>query len=251
MFEDLKIKSHKGFYKASFYNDLSEVIRKIDCSNSHIIIDENVYIIYSKLFNSLLHKKDFLVIKSTEKNKSLEKMPLYVNWLVKNKIRRSHKLVAIGGGIIQDITCFISATLLRGMDWDFIPTTLLSQADSCIGSKSSINCNNVKNILGTFTPPKEIFICTEFLSSLKNIEIKSGIGEMLKVHAIAGPHVFKNIKSEYDQLFFNKKKIKRNEVTVAFITGNGLKTLDAMGDFPRPISTTPNLESFEAAINNN
>ena len=204
VFKDLSIKSHKGTYKVSFCNNLSNVIKKIDFSNSHIIIDKKVLEIYADLFNSVKNKKNFLIIKASEKNKSLEKIPQYINWLVKNKIKRSHKLIAIGGGIIQDITCFISATLLRGVDWYFIPTTLLSQADSCIGSKSSINSNNVKNILGTFTPPNEIFICTKFLLSLKNIDIKSGIGEMLKVHAIAGPKTFISIKKNYNDLFINK-----------------------------------------------
>ena len=71
-------------------------------------------------------------------------------------------LVALGGGVIQDLTSFISSILFRGVDWIFIPTTLLSQADSCIGSKTSINFQETKNILGTFNPPEKIFICSFF-----------------------------------------------------------------------------------------
>jgi 3-dehydroquinate synthase len=109
-------------------------------------------------------------------------------------------LVAIGGGVIQDITCFLAATLLRGLDWWFYPTTLLAQADSCIGSKSSINVGRAKNILGTFTPPRRIVIDPDVLRTLDEREIRSGYGEMLKVHTIAGPDVFDEIARDYNRL---------------------------------------------------
>ena len=108
---------------------------------------------------------------------------------------------------MQDITSFLAATLLRGVKWVYYPTTLLSQADSCIGSKSSINCRGSKNILGTFTPPQKIIVFTDFLKTLKLRELKSGVGEMLKVHVIAGPSEFKSIASDYKVLFTNSKKM--------------------------------------------
>src|SRR5581483_3202456 len=116
------------------------------------------------------------------------------------KIRRNHVLVAIGGGIIQDITCFLAATMLRGLPWNFIPTTLLAQADSCIGSKSSINAGEAKNILGTFTPPARVDVSTRFLKTLDERDIRSGIGEMLKVHAIEGPQSFDQIAHDYENI---------------------------------------------------
>ena len=73
-------------------------------------------------------------------------------------IKRGNPLIAIGGGIVQDITCFLASTMMRGLPWIFFPTTLLAQSDSCIGSKSSINSGEVKNILGTFTPPNKVII---------------------------------------------------------------------------------------------
>jgi len=113
-------------------------------------------------------------------------------------------LVAIGGGIIQDITCFLAATMLRGVKWRFYPTTLLAQCDSCIGSKSSINCGEAKNILGTFTPPNEVVISARFLDTLDEREVRSGIGEMLKVHAIAGPETFAAFAAGYDAMFSDR-----------------------------------------------
>jgi 3-dehydroquinate synthase len=90
-------------------------------------------------------------------------------------------LVAVGGGITQDIACFIATTFMRGIKWTFIPTTLLAQADSCIGSKSSINFGKYKNLLGSFTPPNEIYVCDKFLNSLEDKDFKSGIGEIIKL----------------------------------------------------------------------
>ena len=210
MFDQIYINSHKGKYFVNFKKFIPGILKSFNFEKSHFILDKQVYSIYSNYFSKLPNIDNALVIKSDEKNKSLEKMPKYINWLVQNKIKRSNNLVAIGGGIIQDITCFISATLLRGIDWNFIPTTLLSQADSCIGSKSSINCNNVKNILGTFTPPRNVFICPEFLKTLKKREIKSGIGEMLKVHAISGVEDFNSIKNVYLDLFENDDVMLEN-----------------------------------------
>jgi 3-dehydroquinate synthase len=142
-----------------------------------------------------------LMIDADENNKSLEKMPQYVEHLVNNKLRRNQRLIAIGGGITQDITCFLAANLLRGVDWWFIPTTLLAQADSCIGSKSSINCGDSKNILGTFTPPQTVLIHSEFLKTLDREAICSGIGEMLKVHAIESVTSFNQLAQDYPLLF--------------------------------------------------
>jgi len=142
-----------------------------------------------------------LRIKATEKSKSLENFPEYVDHLVNHSIRRDHILIAIGGGVIQDITCFLASTMLRGVNWRLYPTTLLSQADSCIGSKSSINTDSTKNILGTFSPPNEVVIDVQFLATLDSRDVRSGVGEMLKVHAIDGPDSFDLIASEYPKLF--------------------------------------------------
>ncbi|MCB2100610.1 MAG: hypothetical protein KDE22_07055, partial [Rhodobacterales bacterium] len=140
-------------------------------------------------------------VQATEPNKALDRFPAYVAHLVAHGVRRDHVLLAIGGGIIQDITCFLAATLLRGVDWHFYPTTLLAQADSCIGSKSSINCGDAKNILGTFTPPRQVTICTRFLDTLDPRDVRSGVGEMLKVQVIDGPGAFDRLAADYPRLF--------------------------------------------------
>ncbi len=92
----------------------------------------------------------------------------------------------MGGGITQDLVTFATSILFRGIKWIWFPTTLLSQADSCIGGKSSLNFKNWKNIIGNFYPPSKIYIQDEFIKTLKDDDIRSGIGEILKVHLLSG-----------------------------------------------------------------
>jgi 3-dehydroquinate synthase len=199
--DTLTIQSHKGPYTVTFDDDALE---RLTPGGAHFIIDARVAELYRDRMAAVLASPSVLIIEATEANKSLECMPAYVGHLVERGLRREQTLVAIGGGIIQDITCFLAATMLRGVAWTFLPTTLLAQCDSCIGSKSSINCGDAKNILGTFTPPGEVIISTRFLDTLDVRELQSGVGEMLKVHAIDGPASFAGFAAGYDALFRNR-----------------------------------------------
>jgi 3-dehydroquinate synthase len=135
--------------------------------------------------------------------KTLESCQELINILISRGFKRNHKLVAVGGGITQDVTSFTASILFRGVGWKFFPTTLLAQADSCIGSKTSINFSNTKNLLGSFHPPEQIICCTEFLKTLPTSDIKSGIGEMLHYFIYADSNLLEDITSEYGQLIEN------------------------------------------------
>lgn len=175
----------------------------------HFLIDANVARLYASDLHAILNYPNTIVIEATEENKSIEKTIPVIEQLIQNRIRRDHTLVAIGGGIIQDITCFIASTLLRGLSWNFVPTTLLSQSDSCIGSKSSINLGATKNILGTFNPPQNIFIHAGFLETLERKDIQSGIGEIIKVHAIDGVNAFDRLAADFERLFDDRAMLLR------------------------------------------
>jgi 3-dehydroquinate synthase len=201
---DLDIASHKGPYSVTFAEDGLERLDTAPPENAHVIVDARVAQLYSDRMRNILAGPSVLRIEATEANKSLECFPAYVDHLVAHGLRRDQPLLAIGGGIIQDITCFLAATMLRGVAWHFYPTTLLAQCDSCIGSKSSINCGDAKNILGTFTPPRTVTISTRFLDTLDERDVRSGVGEMLKVHAIAGPEAFAGFAAGYDAMFTDR-----------------------------------------------
>jgi 3-dehydroquinate synthase len=202
--ETLTVQSHTGPYTVDFDDRAIEPVE-----NAHFVIDERVAQLYAEPLAAVLESPSVLRIEAREEHKSLECMPGYVEHLVGHGVRRGHVLIAVGGGIIQDITCFLAATLLRGLEWHFHPTTLLAQADSCIGSKSSINVGRLKNIVGTFTPPRHVVVSTRFLDTLDPADVRSGVGEMLKVHAIDGPESFDAIAADYPKLFSERAVMER------------------------------------------
>jgi 3-dehydroquinate synthase len=194
------IQSHKGEYTARFIRGGIDQLNINLIEAAVYIIDSNICKLYADRLDKVLSSHRVIKIYASEENKSLNKMPEYVDQLVSLNIKRGELLIAIGGGIIQDITCFLATTLMRGLPWIFYPTTLLAQSDSCIGSKSSINSGNFKNILGTFLPPQKIIIDVDFLQTLSQREIFSGLGEMLKVHAINNPKSFDLISEAYGKI---------------------------------------------------
>ncbi len=120
-------------------------------------------------------------IHADEETKSLERMPEVIVKLRQMGANRSTHLVAIGGGVVQDIATFAASLYMRGVSWTYMPTTLLSMADSCIGGKSSINVAGLKNLVGNFYPPKEILIDVEFSKTLDPEQIVGGLFEAEKI----------------------------------------------------------------------
>lgn len=203
--ERLAIQSHRGPYSVYFNDALLPDPALFLEGTPHFLIDANVARLYTSYLRGILDHPNVILCDATEENKSIEKTIPVFERLVLNKVRRDHTLVAIGGGIIQDLTCFVASTLLRGLSWRFVPTTLLAQADSCIGSKSSINLGSTKNILGTFNPPQDIYIHSGFLDTLKDIDIQSGIGEIIKVHAIEGAAAFDRLAADFNKLLDDRR----------------------------------------------
>jgi len=207
--DEMRIQSHTGPYSVSFHEGFPLNLVETRENELHFLVDANVARLYISRLQPVLDHRNTIVIDATEENKSLQRTVPIFERLVQNNVRRDHTLVAIGGGIVQDITCFISSTLLRGVAWRFVPTTLLAQADSCIGSKSSINLGNTKNILGTFNPPRTVSIYTAFLDSLELKDIRSGVGEIIKVHAIAGAAAFDELAGDFGRLFDDRTVLLR------------------------------------------
>lgn len=139
---------------------------------------------------------NIFAIDATEEAKAFKNLADVFEWLLSHGFRRDCTLLAVGGGVTQDIACFIASVLLRGIRWHFVPTTLLAQCDSCIGSKSSINIGRYKNQIGTFYPPHSITLVHAVLRTLPNDEIRSGLGEAIKLHLLAGEEEFRWLKAK-------------------------------------------------------
>ena len=128
-------------------------------------------------------------IQCGEKIKTFNEYKNLSEKLIKSNVNRKSALIAIGGGTLGDLTGFVASTVLRGLDFYLIPTTLLSQVDSSIGGKNGINTIYGKNLLGTFYQPKEVLIDISVLRSLSKKEIKSGYSEIIK-HALIKDYSF-------------------------------------------------------------
>lgn len=177
---NLTIKSSNKDYQVNFYSKINELVESINDDKTFYLIDKNVNLLYKQYFKN----KSKLIIPASENSKTLKYSSHIFDHLIDKGFKTDVHLVVIGGGILQDLGGFVASTFCRGVKYTLIPTTLLAQCDSCIGGKTSINHYKRKNILGTFYPPTEIKICTEFLDTLSNFDLKSGYGELIKFHLL-------------------------------------------------------------------
>lgn len=178
-FPSILIESKVRKYPVYFTQDFN-FLNKFNSKNCVFAIDEKIFHLYEDYLFRNFSQDSLIILKSQEKTKGLSKAIELYQILMKNKVKRTLKLISIGGGVTQDLTGFVASTLYRGINWVYIPTTLLAQADSCIGSKTSLNLDGYKNILGTFYPPSEIYINTSFIETLGELEFLSGLGEIIK-----------------------------------------------------------------------
>ena len=156
-------------------------------------VDQNVWRLYADTLLRGIDPENVLVLHAQEERKSLETVLEVYNYLIKRSAKRNMTLISIGGGIIQDITGFACSTLYRGINWIFVPTTLLAQADSCIGSKTSLNYLSHKNLVGSFYPPSHVHIYTPFLNTLEDEYFFSGLGEAVKLSITGGERVMREM----------------------------------------------------------
>jgi 3-dehydroquinate synthase len=131
-----------------------------------------------------------VVLADGEANKTLGAVDSIYEFLLSNKYDRHTTLVALGGGVVGDITGFAAATYLRGIDFVQIPTTLLAQVDSSVGGKTGVNHPLGKNMIGAFYQPRCVIADTDVLSTLPSREIRAGLAEVIKYGLIRDPRFF-------------------------------------------------------------
>jgi len=187
---DLTVRSKIQDYVVRFRDDFAAELRAELRPTDVVIIDAAVRKAFAAEFAPILAAQPHIEITATEPQKSYQGAERIIADLIARGFRKDHRLVAIGGGITQDVTAFIASILYRGVDWLFFPTTLLAQGDSCIGSKTSINFGDAKNQVGGFYPPRLIVIDPRFLETLPALEIRSGLGEMAHYFLIGGEQDF-------------------------------------------------------------
>ncbi|MGN0243910.1 MAG: 3-dehydroquinate synthase [Lachnospiraceae bacterium] len=133
-----------------------------------------------QLFESLAKTVVTFVFEAGEKNKTLDTVRNLYTTCIEHQFDRKDILVALGGGVVGDLTGYTAATYLRGIDFVQIPTSLLSQVDSSIGGKTGVDFDSYKNMVGAFHQPKLVYINISTLRSLPEREYLSGMGEIIK-----------------------------------------------------------------------
>ena len=201
-------KEYKVCIKKGILINLGEHFSKT-IENKRIIIITNslVNCLYGvKLLSSLkkggfnLDSIDLIEVPDGEKYKSLSTAKYLYDELLKRKADRTTTLIALGGGVIGDLTGFVAATYMRGLPLVHIPTTLLAQVDSSIGGKVAVDHPLAKNIIGNFYQPKAVYTDPEVLQTLSDKDIKNGIVEAIKIAVIKSPVFFKWLEKNIDQL---------------------------------------------------
>jgi len=205
---NFQIRSSIHDYEVQFITDTAKVLEDELQPDDYVIIDNIIIQLYKNELENILKVTKHIGIDASETQKSYQGIIPIIQELIDNGFRKNHRLVAIGGGITQDITAFTASIIYRGVSWIFFPTTLLAQGDSCIGSKTSINFAQYKNQVGGFYPPRKIFINTDFLNTLSDLDIKSGLGEMCHYFPVVGEEDFKRFKRDYHAALKDKEVLK-------------------------------------------
>ncbi len=172
-------------YKVVFAETMDFVSECESIKDRYYVIDKKVWDLYRTSFGSLDVRSVF-ILPVSEDAKCIDTVMTVYDALMKCSAKRNMTLISVGGGIVQDITGFVASTLYRGINWIYVPTTLLAQADSCIGSKTSLNYQGYKNLIGTFFPPAKIYINADFLTTLESVDFYSGLGEVIKLYMMGG-----------------------------------------------------------------
>ena len=206
-----EVRSHVRTYRVSFTDDWMDTCTDLaEDERTFFVVDAAIAKKFGSRVERCVPSERMETIEATEAVKTLEGAGRLVERLSERGVRRHDMIVAIGGGVIQDVVGFTASILYRGVEWTFLPTTLLAQADSCIGGKTSINVGTRKNLVGTFYPPGMIYIDPGFLESLPEVEIRSGIGEIMHYYVYAGSPLLEPMVEEYSTFLENPRDLCRH-----------------------------------------
>ena len=191
---DLGDRSYPIFIESNCLKNKSSQLVKL-CLNKKIAVvsNETVAPLYLESLELALGRKvDSLIsLPDGEQYKTLEYLNVIFTELLSAKLNRSSILIALGGGVVGDMTGFAAACYQRGIDFIQVPTTLLSQVDSSVGGKTAVNHPLGKNMIGAFYQPQAVFIDIDSLNTLPEREFAAGMAEVIKYGLI------------YDAEFFN------------------------------------------------
>jgi 3-dehydroquinate synthase len=212
-------------------NKAGSLIKSVIRSENVIIVtDTNVAPLYlSKLTSSLKIagiNAEKIILPSGEKTKSISYFEKLTDKILAMKVDRTIALIALGGGVIGDLTGYAAASILRGIDFVQVPTTLLSQVDSSVGGKTGINTRHGKNLIGAFYQPRLVLADIDVLDSLPKREILAGYAEVAKYGLINNKNFFSWLEEFGPKLCAGNKKYRRAAVFMSCKTKAEIITKD-------------------------
>lgn len=208
--------NNKPIYDILLENDYTHLVKELNKYASNnlkicIVSDTNVSKLYMEELLFLLKKYakvvETFVFKAGEDSKNLDTVYSLYEHLIQAKFDRKDILIALGGGVVGDLTGFAAATYLRGIEFIQLPTSLLAMVDSSIGGKTGVDFHSYKNMIGAFHQPKSVYMNLSTLSSLSNNQYNAGLGEIIK-------HGLIKDSKYYHWLLEHKDKIKSRNMLV-------------------------------------
>ena len=182
-----------------------------------VVTDSGVPAVYARRLADQCTKSVIYTVETGESSKSLEVFGQLLQTMLDHNFSRKDCVVAVGGGVVGDLSGFAASAYMRGIDFYNIPTTLLSQIDSSIGGKTAINFGGMKNIVGAFYQPKKVLIDPDLLKTLPHRQISNGLAEAVKMALTSDPQLFdifehKDIAANLDEIIVRSLQIKKNVV---------------------------------------
>ena len=179
-----------------------------------VVTDTGVPALYAQTVAEQCKTPVLCSVPSGEGSKSMEGLGLLLQTMLENGFSRKDCVVAVGGGVVGDLSGFAAAVYMRGIDFYNIPTTLLSQIDSSIGGKTAVNFGGVKNIVGAFYQPRKVLIDPDLLNSLPSRQIANGLAEAVKMAMTSDPELFAifetgDIRENLDEIIIRSLLIKK------------------------------------------
>lgn len=207
--ETIIIKGQYGSSTILVDERLEEVPKYLPNKKIFIITDKNVERYHSERFP----KAPVYAINPGEASKQLGYIENIYRWLLEDNADRHSFILGIGGGVVCDIAGFVASTYMRGIEFGFVSTSLLSQVDASVGGKNGVDLDGYKNIVGTFNQPKFVICDTALLKTLPKDELINGFAEMVKHALISDIKLFRDLEEDCTELLLLNQAVISKHVT--------------------------------------
>ncbi len=209
---EFEIESTPKNYKLKGFQDLESICSLINTKLSNqgcLIVDSKVFDIHLKK-DIKIDKKRIYLVDASESIKNIDTVLSICEFYAMHNINKGSDIYVIGGGILQDLGGSASYLFKRGVPWSYLPSTLLGISDSCLGGKTAVNFKTYKNLLGLFSAPRELILCSDFIESLTFQDLACGYGEIFRLSLTGGEKSFEIFKNNIQNSLAGDKSAMRN-----------------------------------------